>query len=97
MQATTPTAAPRPGYPTHQAAALLVAKPGTLRVALCERGEYLGIKPVKLPNGRLLWPADEVDRVARGEPLTTAAPQPHTRRRRGWIDVANAGEVAASC
>jgi hypothetical protein len=66
MQATTLATAPRPGYPTSQAAVLFGAKPNTLRVALCERGEYMGIRPVKLPNRRLLWPADAVDAVARG-------------------------------
>jgi hypothetical protein len=74
--------APPRGYTTDQAAAILVVRPNTLRVALCERGTYLGIRPVKLPNRRLLWPADAVDAVARGE----SAPAPETptavRRRR---------------
>ena len=26
-------------------------------------GEYFGIKPEKLPNGRLLWPADAPERL----------------------------------
>ncbi len=31
-------------------------KPDTIRRGLCVNGHYLGIKPTKLPNGRLLWP-----------------------------------------
>jgi hypothetical protein len=42
------------------------------------KGEYFGIRPVKMPNRMLRWPADLVDRLARGEPLTA---DPTTRRR----------------
>ena len=35
----------------------------TIRRSYCVNGHYLGIKPFKLPNGRLLWPRDEVLRV----------------------------------
>ena len=31
-------------------------KPETVRRGLCMDGHYLGLKPTKLPNGRLLWP-----------------------------------------
>ncbi|WP_295431131.1 hypothetical protein [uncultured Thiodictyon sp.] len=73
-------AAPPRGYTTEQTAGILLAKPNTLRVALCERGEYLGIRPVKLANRRLLWPADQVDAVARGE-SAQAATVPAARRQ----------------
>jgi hypothetical protein len=33
-------------------------KPSTVRRGLCTNGHYLKIKPVKLSNGRLLWPTD---------------------------------------
>ncbi|ROO31958.1 monooxygenase [Salinisphaera japonica YTM-1] len=39
------------------------AKAGSIRVRLCQTGSYFGIKPKKLPNGRLLWPADSVERL----------------------------------
>lgn len=39
---------------------------GSLATALYRNGHYCGITPVKLPNGRLLWPADEVDALAAG-------------------------------
>jgi hypothetical protein len=32
-------------------------------VHLCRRGSYYGIRPAKLPNGRLLWPGDAVERL----------------------------------
>lgn len=41
-------------------------KPETIRRCLCVDGHYLGVRPaVKLPNGRLLWPAAEVRAVVR--------------------------------
>lgn len=38
-------------------------KPASIRRAHCVKGEYLGITPRKLPNGRLIWPGDEVRRL----------------------------------
>jgi hypothetical protein len=58
---------PPRSYTTDEAAAILGVKPHTLRVGLCTSGEYMGLRPVKLPNRRLLWPADLVDGLARGE------------------------------
>ncbi len=55
-------------YSTEEAAALLRNRPATWRRNLCINGHYLGVKPAaKLPNGRLLWPADQVDALVRGE------------------------------
>jgi hypothetical protein len=48
---------------TEALAARLGLKPQSLRAALCKRGSYFGIQPKKLPNGRLLWPADSVERL----------------------------------
>jgi hypothetical protein len=43
-------------------------KPDTVRRGLCTRGHYLGVKPVKLPTGRLLWPDVSVEEIlASGE------------------------------
>lgn len=33
-------------------------KPQSIRARLCRKGSYYGLKPLKLPNGRLLWPED---------------------------------------
>jgi hypothetical protein len=48
---------------TEQLAKLLNLKPATLRSALCTRGTYYGVVPVKMPNRQLLWPADAVERL----------------------------------
>lgn len=48
-------------YPTDEAANILGLRPDTLRAALCRNGHWCGIRPIKLPNRRLLWPADQVD------------------------------------
>lgn len=52
---------------TAEAAAVLRVKPQTLRRALCLQGHYFGMRPVKLPNGRLLWDAVDLDRLTAGE------------------------------
>lgn len=38
-------------------------KPDTVRRNLCVKGHFLGIKPLKLPNNRLLWPAITPDQL----------------------------------
>lgn len=52
---------------TEEAAAKLRAAPQTPRSSLCRLGHWMGMRPVKLPNGRLLWDAAEVERLASGE------------------------------
>lgn len=52
---------------TAEAAAVLRVKPQTLRRALCLNGHYMGLVPCKLPNGRLLWDAADLDRLTAGE------------------------------
>jgi len=54
-------------YSTERAARELHVQPQTLRAALCRDGHYFGIRPVKLPNRMLAWPAEAVERVLRGE------------------------------
>jgi hypothetical protein len=54
---------------TQEAARRLFVKPATLRFSLCTKGHYFGLRPRKLPSGRLLWPADQVDRLRSGEPI----------------------------
>lgn len=50
---------------TEELAAALRIQPQTVRAGLCRnKGKhYMGLKPIKLPNGRLLWPADAVERI----------------------------------
>ena len=47
-------------YTTEELAGLVRGKPNAIRTRLCKAGSYYGIKPVKMPSGRLLWPADKV-------------------------------------
>lgn len=58
---------PRHYYNTRRAAVVLGGiLPASLATALYRNGHYCGIKPTKLPNGRLLWAADEIDALAAG-------------------------------
>lgn len=52
---------------TEEAAATLRVASQTPRASLCRLGHWMGMRPVKLPNGRLLWDAAEVERLASGE------------------------------
>uniref|UniRef100_A0A486XIN2 DNA-binding protein n=1 Tax=Rheinheimera sp. BAL341 TaxID=1708203 RepID=A0A486XIN2_9GAMM len=52
---------------TEQFAETIHGKPSTIRTRLCKTGSYYGIKPIKLPSGRLLWPADAVQSLINGE------------------------------
>lgn len=45
-------------FNTNEFAEALRIKPETIRRSLCVNGHYLGVKPVKLPNNRLLWPEE---------------------------------------
>lgn len=48
---------------TKQLAERLGLEAASIRSALCRNGEYFGLKPVKLPNGRLLWSADSMQKL----------------------------------
>jgi len=52
---------------TAELARELGVKPATVHRAYCVRGHYMGIRPVKLPNRRLLWPVSEVEALLNGE------------------------------
>lgn len=52
---------------TEELAAALKVRPQTVRAGLCRAGHYLGLKPARLPNGRLLWDATAVDALLTGE------------------------------
>jgi hypothetical protein len=58
---------------TEALAEALGIKAQTLRANLCRNGHYFGIRPVKTPNRFLLWPADAVERLTTGRPITAAA------------------------
>jgi hypothetical protein len=52
--------------PTSAFALRFGVKPDTVRRNLCVKGQFMGQKPLKLPNDRLLWPDVFPEDVARG-------------------------------
>lgn len=60
-----------PQITTEALASQIGIKPGSIRVRLCRTGSYFGLKPTKLPNGRLLWPGDALDRLAANDELAS--------------------------
>ncbi|MCQ8879129.1 hypothetical protein NQT69_14050 [Pseudoalteromonas shioyasakiensis] len=61
----TPT--PLKSFTTEQFAITIHGKANTIRTRLSKTGSYYGIKPIKLPSGRLLWPADAVEALLTGK------------------------------
>lgn len=61
-----PSTVPVRKLDTSEAAAELRIRPQTLRRALCVNGHYYGIRPAKLPNGRLLWNAADLEKLIAG-------------------------------
>lgn len=48
---------------TEELAAIAKVKVATIRNHFYRDGSYFGLTPVKLPNGRCLWPADSRERL----------------------------------
>ena len=58
------------GLSTTELARSIGLAPDSIRVHLCKRGSYFGLVPGRLPNGRLIWPADSLERLkARAEQM----------------------------
>ena len=55
----------QPKLTTNELARVAGVKADTIRAAVCRSGMYFGIRPEKLLNGRLLWPADAPSRLIR--------------------------------
>ncbi|SFU49428.1 hypothetical protein SAMN05216339_10346 [Nitrosomonas eutropha] len=51
------------GLTTEQLAEKLSMRAASIRSGFCRNGSYFGLTPLKLPNGRLLWPADSVQKL----------------------------------
>jgi hypothetical protein len=60
---TTKDDADRATIGTKELATLLNTKPQSIYKRLCVTGNYWGIKPAKLPSGRLLWPANVLEQL----------------------------------
>lgn len=56
----------RPKLSTGELSTLLKTQPASIRSQLSKAGSYFGLSPTKLPNGRLLWPADSLERLTKG-------------------------------
>ncbi|AHE99392.1 monooxygenase [Thioalkalivibrio paradoxus ARh 1] len=64
--------------------------PEGIRVQLCRSGSYYGLRPDRLPNGRLAWPADSLERLLEAGRKTKARtpPGPKSRRHEATAEVA---------
>lgn len=54
---------------TNEIAVLLKLKPQTIRKHHSQHGAFMGIRPVKLPNGRLRWSGSAIARLLSGEAI----------------------------
>lgn len=53
----------RPMLTTEQLATLLGIRAQSIRQEYCRSGEYYGLRPKKLPNRLLRWPADSLEQL----------------------------------
>lgn len=51
---------------TEELAAQLKLKPDSIRKRHQKTGAYFCLRPVKMPNGRLMWPADSLALLSGG-------------------------------
>jgi hypothetical protein len=51
---------------TEELAAVGRVAASSIRSSVCRRGNWNGLKPVKLPSGILLWDAEEAKRLING-------------------------------
>lgn len=51
---------------TKQVADIFHIKASSIRESLCRNEEWMGLRPTRLPNHRLIWDAAEVDRLLAG-------------------------------
>jgi hypothetical protein len=56
-------------YTTREVAYLTRVQSSSIREYMSHQGNgtYMGIKPVRAPNGRLLWPIEAVEEALRGK------------------------------
>lgn len=51
---------------TNMLAERLGMKAQSIRKRYAQTGAYFGLKPIKLPNGRLYWPSNAIDQLLTG-------------------------------
>lgn len=54
---------------TEELAAALNVEPQTILKGRSKHGHYCGVKAVRLPNRRLAWPMDAIERITKGGPF----------------------------
>lgn len=54
---------PSAGMPTASLASALGLQDQSLRKRYNQTGSFWGVQPIKLPNGKLRWPNDSVERL----------------------------------
>ena len=52
---------------TDELASILSIRPQSIRKRYCQTGAYFSLRPLKLPNGRLMWPADALAQLSEGQ------------------------------
>ncbi len=60
------------GLTTEALARALHLKEQSLRAAIYRHGHYYGLRPQRLPNGRLVWPDDSLQRLTRPRAVEVA-------------------------
>lgn len=48
---------------TEELALQIGMKAESIRARICRKGHFYGLRPIKLPNRRLLWPSDSIERL----------------------------------
>ena len=51
---------------TEDLAQALALQPQSIRKRFSQTGQYFGVRPDKMPNGRLMWPTDAVEQLTSG-------------------------------
>ena len=51
---------------TEDLALLLRLEPDSIRKSYQRTGAYYCLRPIKMPNGRLMWPADSLQQLSKG-------------------------------
>jgi hypothetical protein len=55
------------GLTTQQLANSLKMQAQSIRKRYCQTGSYFGVRPCKLPNGKLRWPTDSIQQLISSE------------------------------
>ncbi len=62
-----PSVRPTDYLSTEELAAVFRNRPQSIRASLCIKGHFCNLRPLKLPNGKLLWDAAKVAAVLIGK------------------------------